>query len=98
NYAHNTTIDFAVSSLEYWLLPLLTDPRMNDNETLILLTFDETETYTIQNNVFAVVLGACGAIPLKLRGTTDGTMYTHYSMLSTVQVNWGLKSLGRQDM
>jgi hypothetical protein len=29
---------------------------------------------------------------------TDDTMYTHYSTLGTVQVNWGLKSLGRQDM
>ncbi|KAJ7933370.1 phosphoesterase family-domain-containing protein [Mycena leptocephala] len=92
NDAHDTTIDFAASFLEYWLLPLLTDPRVNDDETLILLTFDETETYTIQNNVFAVALG--GAIPLKLRGTTDDTMYTHYSTLSTVQANWGLKSLG----
>ncbi|KAJ7907380.1 phosphoesterase family-domain-containing protein, partial [Mycena leptocephala] len=96
NDAHDTTIDFAASFLEYWLLPLLTDPRVNDDETLILLTFDETETYTIQNNVFAVALG--GAIPLKLHGTTDDTMYTHYSTLSTVQANWGLKSLGRQDM
>ncbi|KAJ6583283.1 hypothetical protein B0H10DRAFT_2097410 [Mycena sp. CBHHK59/15] len=95
NDAHDTTIDFAASFLEYWLLPLLTDPLVNDNETLILLTFDETETYTIQNNMFAVALG--GAIPLKLRGTTDGTMYTHYSTLSTVQANWGLKNFGPQD-
>jgi len=93
--AHDTTIDFAASFLEYWLVPLLTDPRVNDGETLILLTFDETETYTIQNNVFAVLLG--GAVPLNLRGTTDDTLYTHYSSLSTVQANWGLKSLGRQD-
>ncbi|KAF7333706.1 Phosphoesterase-domain-containing protein [Mycena venus] len=95
NDAHDTTIDFAASFLEYWLLPLLTDPRVNDGETLILLTFDETETYTIQNNVFAVLLG--GAVPVNLRGTTDDTLYTHYSSLSTVQANWGLKSLGRQD-
>ncbi|KAJ7928165.1 hypothetical protein B0H13DRAFT_1597788, partial [Mycena leptocephala] len=95
NDAHDTTIDFAAAFLEYWLLPLLTDPHVNDDETLILLAIDETETYTIQNNVFAVVLG--GSIPLKLRGTTDDTMYTHYPKLSTVQANWGLKSLGRQD-
>ncbi|KAJ7818640.1 hypothetical protein B0H13DRAFT_2455004 [Mycena leptocephala] len=88
NDAHDTTIDFAASFLEYWFLPLLTDPHVNDDDTLILLTFDETETYTIQNNVFAVVLG--GAIPLKLRGTTDETMYTHHSTLSTVQEDWGL--------
>jgi hypothetical protein len=37
------------------------------------------------------------AVPLNLRGTTDDTLYTHYSSLSTVQANWGLKSLGRQD-
>ncbi|KAJ7870217.1 hypothetical protein B0H13DRAFT_1896276 [Mycena leptocephala] len=56
--------------------------------------FDETETYTIQNNVFAVALG--GAIPLTARDERRH-MYTHYSTLSTVQANWGLKSLGRQD-
>jgi hypothetical protein len=58
NDAHDTTIDFAGSFLEYWLLPLLTDPRVNDGETLILLTFDETEDYTIQNTVYSVLLGA----------------------------------------
>ncbi|KAJ7738825.1 phosphoesterase family-domain-containing protein [Mycena maculata] len=93
--AHDTTIDFAASFLEYWLIPLLSDPRVNGEDTLILLTFDETETYTEQNTVWAVVLGT--AVPLSLRGTTDDTLYTHYSSLSTVQNNWDLKSLGRQD-
>jgi hypothetical protein len=37
------------------------------------------------------------AIPLNLRGTTDDTLYTHYSAISTVEANWNLKSLGRQD-
>jgi hypothetical protein len=40
---------------------------------------------------------AGGAVPAKLHGTTDDTLYTHYSTLSTVQANWGLKSLGRGD-
>ncbi|KAJ7144285.1 phosphoesterase family-domain-containing protein [Mycena epipterygia] len=94
NDAHDTTIDFAASFLEYWLLPLLTDSRVNDPETLILLTFDENENYGIQNRIFTVALG--NAVPEKLRGTTDHILYTHYS-LSTVQANWGLGSLGRQD-
>ncbi|KAJ7663426.1 hypothetical protein DFH06DRAFT_1395781 [Mycena polygramma] len=85
----------AASFLEYWLVPSLTDPRVNDEETLILLTFDETETYTIQNKVFTLALG--GAVPLKLSDTTGDTLYTHCSSLSTVQANWGLKSLDRQD-
>ncbi|KAJ7887221.1 hypothetical protein B0H14DRAFT_2562838 [Mycena olivaceomarginata] len=32
-------------------------------------------------------------VPLKLRATTDDTLYTHYSSLSTVQANWGLNAL-----
>ncbi|KAJ7767630.1 phosphoesterase family-domain-containing protein [Mycena metata] len=95
NDAHDTTIDFTASFLEYWLLPLVVDPRINSDSTLILLTFDENETYGIQNRIFTVAMG--GAIPEHLRGTTDDTLYTHYSSLSTVQSNWGLKSLGRQD-
>ncbi|KAJ7933351.1 hypothetical protein B0H13DRAFT_2227408 [Mycena leptocephala] len=90
NDAHDTTIDFAASCLEYWLLPLLTDPRVNDDETLILLTFDETEMYTIQNNVFAVALG--GAIPLKLRGTTDDTI-TVSNVLSFVAAKTGYRNV-----
>jgi acid phosphatase len=65
------------------------------NNTLIVLTFDEIETYTQQNKVFTILLG--GAIPASLHGTTDSTFYNHYSMLSTVEVNWGLPSLGRWD-
>ncbi|KAJ7241307.1 phosphoesterase family-domain-containing protein [Mycena haematopus] len=95
NDAHDTTIDFAASFLEYWLVPLLTDPRVNGENTLILLTFDENDTHAIQNTIWTLAMGT--AVPLNLRGTTDDTLYTHYSALSTVQANWGLKSLGRQD-
>ncbi|KAJ6477818.1 phosphoesterase family-domain-containing protein [Mycena vitilis] len=95
NDAHDTTIDFAASFLSYWLVPLLDDPRVNGPDTLVLVTFDENENHAVQNRVFAVALG--NAVPAHLRGTTDDTLYTHYSSLSTVQANWGLKSLGRQD-
>ncbi|KAA1477560.1 hypothetical protein DENSPDRAFT_828927 [Dentipellis sp. KUC8613] len=93
--AHDTTIDFAAQWLDYWLAPLLNDTRFNDNRTLILLTFDETETYTVNNRVFTLLLG--GAVPDNLRGTVDSTYYSHYSALSSVQANWGLDSLGRGD-
>ena len=66
------------------------------NETLVLLTFDENETYTIKNQVWALLLG--DVIPASLRGTTDNTFYTHYSCLSTIQANWGLYNLGRGDV
>ncbi|KAF8589088.1 hypothetical protein K439DRAFT_1658077 [Ramaria rubella] len=95
NDAHDTDIDFASQWLEYWLFPLLDDTRFNNNRTLILLTFDENETYSLNNKVFSVLLG--GAVPKCMHGTTDSTYYTHYSLLSTVQANWGLGSLGRGD-
>ena len=92
---HDSTIDFAGGWVDFWLAPLLNDTNFNDNRTLILLTFDETETYTVNNHIYALLLG--GAISEDARGTVDSTYYTHYSSLSTVEANWGLGSLGRGD-
>ncbi|KAG1809990.1 phosphoesterase family-domain-containing protein [Suillus plorans] len=93
--AHDTSVGYAASWLTYWLLPLLNDTNFNTESTLILLTFDENETYTIGNNVFSLLLG--GIIPQAQKNTTDATFYTHYSTLTTVQNNWDLGNLGRQD-
>ncbi|KAG0703089.1 phosphoesterase family-domain-containing protein [Suillus ampliporus] len=95
NDGHDTDVAYAASWLTYWLLPLLSDPNFNTARTLILLTFDENETYTIENQVYSVLLG--GVIPQNLKNTTDTTFYTHYSTLSTVENNWDLGNLGRQD-
>ncbi|KIJ40541.1 hypothetical protein M422DRAFT_49092 [Sphaerobolus stellatus SS14] len=95
NDAHDTNVDFAGQFLQYWLFPLLKDVRFNGPDTLILLTFDENGSSSINNNIFSLLLG--NAVPKELRGTTDSTYFTHYSSLSTVQNNWGLGSLGRGD-
>ena len=92
---HDTTIDFTANWTSFWLGALLNDTNFNDNRTLIVLTFDETETYTVNNQVLTILLG--GVIPEAARGTVDSTYYTHYSCLSTVEANWGLGSLGRGD-
>lgn len=83
------------SFLDYFLVPLLDNPSFNNDRALILLTFDEAETWDTNNRIYTLALGH--AIPDELVGTTDPTFYTHYSSLSTVQANWGLGSLGRQD-
>lgn len=95
NDAHDTSVGYTASWLTYWLLPLLNDPNFNTNKTLILLTFDENETYTIGNSVYSLLLG--GVIPQAMKNTTDSTFYTHYSTISTVENNWDLGNLGRQD-
>ncbi|KAG1297549.1 hypothetical protein G6F66_002498 [Rhizopus arrhizus] len=71
----------------------LNDPYVMDN-VLILLTFDETATYSIRNKVWSLLMGA---VPDDLKGTTDSTFYSHYSILSTVEQNWDLGNLGQQD-
>jgi hypothetical protein len=96
NDGHDTTIDYAANWTISVIGPLLQNPTFNTNRTLLMITFDENETYTIKNNVWALLVG--GAIPANLRGTTDNTFYTHYSCLSTVENNWGLYNLGRGDV
>jgi len=92
---HDTTVDYAGNWTRSFVSPLLNNTRFM-NKTLLLITFDENETYTIKNNVWALLLG--DIIPPSLRGTTDNTFYTHYSCLATVQNNWGLYNLGRGDV
>jgi acid phosphatase len=91
---HDTNVTFASVWERGWISSLLNNSYLMNN-TLILLTFDESEQYTIQNNVFGILLG--GAIPENLKGTVDNTFYTHYSAIASVSANWGLPSLGRWD-
>jgi len=96
NDGHDTSPAFFANWTTYWLVPLLADSRFNDNRTLILLTFDENESQNAPNRVFSVLLG--GVVPTGMKGTTDSTYYTHYSAISTVEANWELKNLGRNDV
>jgi acid phosphatase len=94
NDGHDTNVTFSSAWERRVVGPLLNNSYIMEN-TLVILTFDETETYTTGNKVFTILLG--GAIPDHLKGTTDDTFYNHYSAISTVSMNWGLPSLGRWD-
>ncbi|KAA8644621.1 hypothetical protein EYZ11_008000 [Aspergillus tanneri] len=94
NDAHDTNITFAAKWERNWITPLLKNSYFMKN-TLVLLTFDEDNTYSKSNRIFSILLG--GAIPDNLKGTKDDTFYTHYSVIATVSANWGLPSLGRWD-
>ncbi|KAF9203684.1 hypothetical protein BGZ49_006152 [Haplosporangium sp. Z 27] len=93
NDGHDTTVANASSWLNGFLNPLLNNTAFNNN-TLVVVTFDETETYTIPNRVLTLLLGD---VVDSMKNTTDSTFYTHYSLLSTVEQNWDLGNLGRQD-
>ena len=60
NDGHDTTVTFAANWSRTFLEPLLNNTYFMDN-TLIVLTFDEVETYNVTNKVFTILLG--GAIP-----------------------------------
>ncbi|KAF2089184.1 phosphoesterase-domain-containing protein [Saccharata proteae CBS 121410] len=92
---HDSSVTVAGSWTRNFVEPLLNNTKFMKN-TLVLITFDENETYTIQNNVLAILLG--DAVPAKYIGTTDSTYYDHYSALSTVEANWDLDTLGRFDV
>ena len=77
------------------MTPLLSNSYFT-NRTLILLTFDESETYSEPNRILSLLLG--DAVPITLRGTNDTTFYTHYSILSTLESNFCLPNLGRYDV
>lgn len=95
NDGHDSSIKAAAHWSRSWLTPLLKNEYFMNN-TLVVLTFDENEIYSTQNQVFTILLG--GAIPDHLKGTKDHTYYDHYSLLSSVEANWDLDSLGRNDV
>ncbi|KAL2260871.1 hypothetical protein VTK26DRAFT_5019 [Humicola hyalothermophila] len=95
NDGHNSSLEMATEWSRKFLEPLLADKAF-DERTLIMLTYDESEDYSQPNHIVTLLLGS--AIPPALKGTEDDTFYTHYSMLSTVQANWGLPHLGRYDV
>jgi acid phosphatase len=92
---HDSSITVAGQWANSFLTPLLNDTNFMKN-TLVLITFDENETYTSKNNVLGILLG--DAVPEKLKGTKDTNFYDHYSEAATVEANWGLHTLGRWDV
>ncbi|KAL2126887.1 hypothetical protein VTI74DRAFT_11656 [Chaetomium olivicolor] len=95
NDGHNSSLQTATVWSHEFLRPLLADKAF-DERTLIMLTYDESEDYSQPNHIVTLLLGT--AVPPALKGSQDDTFYTHYSILSTLQANWGLHNLGRYDV
>jgi len=71
---HDTSVTTAGKWLKVFLEPLLTDPNFMQN-TPVLITFDENESYSTQNRVLSVLLG--DSVPADLVGTTDSHFCNH---------------------
>lgn len=92
---HDTSVTVAGEWARTFIEPLL-ENRNFMQDTLVLVTWDENETYEIRNRIHAVLLG--DAVPKHLVGTEDDSFYTHYSEIATAQANWDLHTLGRWDV
>ncbi|KAI8867957.1 hypothetical protein GQ42DRAFT_148980 [Ramicandelaber brevisporus] len=90
NDAHDTNVKFASKWLK-GLLPKLMDDPVLSKDTAFVLTFDEDDEDG-DNTVYTVILGK-GVKP----GSTDKTKYDHYSLLRTIEDNFELGNLGRND-
>ncbi|OAQ96073.1 hypothetical protein LLEC1_06267 [Akanthomyces lecanii] len=92
---HDTDVTTAGAWCRTFLEPLLDDEKFM-KKTLVLLTFDENETYPNRNQILGVLIG--DAVPKELVGTTDSNFYNHYSEIATASANWDLPTLGRWDV
>ncbi len=90
NDGHDTTLAFAADWLSGFLEPKLANAAFM-NGTLIVVTFDEDDGKA-DNQVYTVLLG-----PMVHAGSTDATLYTHYSLLRTIEDNYGLGTLNLKD-
>lgn len=94
NDGHDTNIEFSGT----WSFNFLSELLKNEyfmKDTLVMLTFDESGSYKAPNKVYTLLVG--GAVPEHLKGTTDSTFYTHYSVIASLSANFNLPSLGRWD-
>lgn len=85
---HNTNITFAGEWLHSFLGPRYA--KFPDN-TLFVITWDEDD-YSEENRIFTSISGS-----MIKPGSVDNTLYSHYSLLRTVEDNWQLGNLGRND-
>jgi acid phosphatase len=106
---HNTGLGYAARWITTFLGPRLHENNFI-KDTLFVITFDEDD-YSHDNHVYTLLLGIMPPIPLILMdrvnelfagpmvqpNSYESTKYDHYSLLRTVEYNWGLGHLGRND-
>ena len=84
---HDCSIATGDAWLQGWLPRILTSPAFADG--VVFLTWDEGSTATGGGGKVATVVIS----PLAKAGFSSGTAHTHYSLLHTIQLAWGLGCL-----
>jgi hypothetical protein len=90
NDGHDTGVAYGAK----WLTGFLPNLVKNDkfaSGTLVVVTFDESEQSS-NNKIYTVLVGTAVQA-----GSTSNTRYTHYNLLRTIEDNFQLGNLGRED-
>ena len=90
NDGHDTGVAYAATWLQAFLSPLLQSPPFT-RDTLDIVTFDENAGAR-GNQIYTTFVG-----PMVRPGATNGIRYDHYSLLRTLEDNYGVGTLGRED-
>jgi hypothetical protein len=94
NDGHDTNVTFAAE----WLRTFLDKkfPKSLRKGTLVVVTFDESD-HNSDNRIFTVFLGDMVKEADQQDPKMLGTRYTHYSVLRTIEDNFGLQPLTAGD-
>ncbi len=88
---HVGEVRFLSNWLKGFLTPLLANPRFMKG-TLVVVTFDESIPHA-DNHIYTTLLG-----DMVKADTVEAEIFNHYSLLRTVEENFGLGNLGRNDV
>jgi phospholipase C len=91
NDGHNTDLETAAKWLKGFLDHLLADPHFMDG-TLVIVTFDEAAPDLDRSNQIVTLLVG----PMVGHGS-DNANYDHFSVLKSIEQNFGLCALGTGD-
>jgi phospholipase C len=90
----NDMHDCSVATGDAWLAAevprILASPAFTQQNSLLAITWDEGTG--VDNTVSAILAG-----PAAKKGHTSSTAYTHYSLLRTIELAWGLPALTTDD-
>lgn len=90
NDGHDTGVAYASKWLQGFLTPLQDNKNFSAG-TAVVVTFDEGLNGST-NQIYTIFVGE----PVK-PGTSNNTRYTHYDLLRTIEDNFKLGNLGRED-
>lgn len=94
NDGHDTDIAFMAKYLDDQWVPRFENKTFT-RDLAMVMTFDESDTNKAHNHIYAALIG--DALQPISDGHEDTTRYDHYSLIRTVEENWDLGSLGKND-